>query len=80
VFFDRFRRFGNRHGAGSFPARRVASSALQSLPDNQRDRLVDGAGMGFLFGNTELGQHVDNRVRWNFELPCQLVDADFRHR
>jgi hypothetical protein len=78
-FFDRFR-FGNCHASFEFPARRIASSALQSLPDNQCDGLVNGAGVGFLFGHTELGQHVDNRVRWHFELPGQLVDANFGHR
>jgi hypothetical protein len=79
VLFDLFG-FGNGHGALEFPARRVAASALQTLTDNQCHGFVDGAGMGFLLGNTELGQHVDDRVRWNFELPCQLVYADFRHR
>jgi hypothetical protein len=73
-------RFGNCHGTVGFPARRIASPALQAFPDNQRDRFVNGAGMGFLLRDTELGQHVDNGVRWDFELPCQLVDADFRHR
>jgi hypothetical protein len=79
VLLYRFR-FGNRHGTLGFPARRVASSTLQAFPDNQCDGFVNGAGMGFLLGDTELGQHVDNGVRWNFQLPCQLVDADFRHR
>jgi hypothetical protein len=78
VLLDRFR-LGNRHRAVGFPARRVAPSALQPIPNNQRDGFVNGAGVCFLLGNTELGQHVDDRVRWNFELPCQLVDANFRH-
>ena len=77
--FHRFR-FGNCYGRFVFPARRVAFAALQSFTDNLLDAFVDGTGVGFLFGNTELGQHVDNRVRRNFELPGQLVDADFRHR
>jgi len=68
LLFNRFR-FGNRHGARGFSARGIAASALQALPDNQRDRFVNGAGVGFFLGDTELGQHVDDGVRWNFELP-----------
>jgi hypothetical protein len=79
LLLHRFR-FGNRHGTVGFPARLVASPALQAFLDNQRDGFVNGAGMGFLLRDTERGQHVDNGVRWNFQLPCQLVYANFRHR
>jgi len=78
VLLDRFM-FCNCNGTVGFPVS-GACSTLQALPDDLRDRFVNGAGVGLLFGNTELGQHVDNRVRRNFELPCQLVDADFNHR
>ncbi len=71
---------GNGDRAFEFLACRRACSALQSFPDDLLDAFVNRTGVGFLFGDTELGQHLDDEVRWNFELPCQLVDTDFRHR
>jgi hypothetical protein len=71
---------GNGYRAAGFLACRRACRALQSLPDDLLDAFVNRAGVSFLFGDTELGQHLDDEMRWNFELPCQLVDTDFRHR
>jgi len=63
-----------------FRAHRHASTTLHALPDLLGDVFVNGAGMSFLLGDTELGQHVENCMRWDFELPRQLVDSDFRHK
>jgi len=71
---------GNGDRSVGFTAHGRACSTLHTQAKLLGDVVVNGAGVGFLLGNTELGQHVDNRVRWNFQLPCQLVDADFRHR
>jgi hypothetical protein len=71
---------GKGYRAAGFLACRRACCALQSLPDDLLDAFVNRAGVSFLFGDTELGQHLDDEMRWNFELPCQLVDTDFRHR
>jgi hypothetical protein len=71
---------GNGYRGVRFLACRRACSTLQSIPDDLLDAFVNRAGVSLLFGDTELGQHVDDEVRWNFELPCQLVDTDFRHR
>jgi hypothetical protein len=65
-------RFVMRHGAGTF--------TKQARPKPLGDIFVDGAGMGLLFRYTELWQHVDDRVRGNFELSCQLVDTNFHHK
>jgi hypothetical protein len=72
-------RFGDCHRRVGFPVRHGARSALQPFPDDLSNRFVNGTGVGFLLGDTELGQHVENRMRWDFELPCQLVDSNFRH-
>jgi hypothetical protein len=45
----------------------------------QCDVVVDRAGVGFLFSNTQLRQEVEDAVRLHLELPGQLVNSDFRH-
>src|SRR6202034_725039 len=52
-------KLGNGDRGVGFLARRRARSALQSLPDDLLDAFVNRAGMGFLFGDTELRQHLD---------------------
>ena len=41
--------------------------------------LFKGTGVGFLLSDTEFREHIENCVRWNLELPGQLVNADFTH-
>jgi hypothetical protein len=41
--------------------------------------VVDRAGMGQGFGDTELVQFIDDLTRLNFELPRQLIDSDLTH-
>jgi hypothetical protein len=73
-------RLGNGDGAIGFAAHRSARSALHPLPDYFGHRLINRAGVRFLLGNAELGQHVDDGVRGDLKLPCQLVDSNFTHR
>jgi hypothetical protein len=49
-------------------------------PDLVRHIVVNRAGVRFLFRYAEFRQHFEDLVRWNFELPGQLVYADFLHR
>jgi len=49
-------------------------------PDLVRHIVVNRAGVRFLLRYAEFRQHFEDLVRWNFELPGQLVYADFLHR
>jgi hypothetical protein len=71
---------GHRHGRVGFAAHCSAGSALHSLPDDFGHWLIYRAGVGFLLGDTELGQHVDNGVRGDLKLPCELIDSNFTHK
>jgi hypothetical protein len=56
------------------------AATLHSLADDLRHRLIDGTGMSFFLGDAELGQHVDDLVRGDLQLPGQLIDANFTHK
>ena len=79
-------RFPGRLGLGhgdrriGLAAHRSAGSTLHPLPDYFRHRLIDGARVSLLLANAELGQHVDDGMRGDFELPCELVDSNFTHK
>jgi len=53
---------GNGYRGLRFLACRRACSALQSFPDDLLDAFVNRTGVGFLFGDTELGQHLDDEM------------------
>jgi hypothetical protein len=53
--------------------------SVDALSHQFRDRLINRAGMRLLFGDANLRQHFYDHVRWNLQLPRQLVDADFAH-
>ncbi len=72
-------RLGNGDGGVGFAAHGSARSTLHSLPDDFSHRLINGAGVGLLFGDAELGQHVDDGMRGDLKLPGQLIDSDFTH-
>ncbi len=72
--------FGNRDGAAGFEAQRRAAPALDSLPDDFRHRLINGTGVGLLLADSELGQHVDNGMGGDLQLPCELIDSNFAHK
>lgn len=44
-----------------------------------RNVFVYRAGMCFLLGDSELREQVNNAVRLDFQLPCQLVNSNFTH-
>jgi hypothetical protein len=73
-------RLDNGDRSIGFAAHRSARSALHSLPKLFGDVVINGTGVRFLFGNAELRQHVDDGVRGDLKLPCQLIDSDFAHK
>jgi hypothetical protein len=46
----------------------------------QRNLVVQRAGVGLLVRHSELGQQLQEDVRFYFELASQLIDANFTHR
>jgi len=60
---------------------RVRTSAIhpEMFPDELGDIVVQRAGMGFLLGHSQFGEHVENSLRLYLKLPRQLVDAGFSH-
>ncbi len=79
--FMPLRRLGLGHGDRrvGFAAHRSARSTLHPLPDYFGHWLINRAGVGLLFGDAELGQHVDDGMRGDLKLPGQLIDSDFTH-
>ncbi len=71
---------GNGDRGIGFAAHGSARSTLHSVPDYFRHRLINRAGVGFLLGDTELRQHVDDGMRRDFQLPCELIDSNFTHK
>ena len=58
----------------SFPTR-----TRKALAQQFSNILIHRAGMGFLFGHPEFRQEVQNRARFDLELPRQLIDANLLH-
>ena len=46
------------------------------LANLYRKRLINGAGMGFLFGYANIGQHINNGLGLDLKLAGQIVDAN----
>jgi len=44
-------------------------------------RLVvfERAGMGFLLGDADFGQHIENRFALDFQFPGQIVNSNLTH-
>jgi hypothetical protein len=72
--------FGNGDRRAVFVAQRSSTAALHPLTDDFRHRLIDGAGVGLLLADSELGQHVDNGMGGDLQLPCELIDSNFAHK
>ena len=68
--FPLFRRCGARRSV-RFPG--------QPALDLYRYGFIDRAGVGFLFGDAQLREHVEDHVRFHLELACQLVNSNFDH-
>jgi len=71
---------GDGHGSIGLAAHGSTRTALHPLTDYFGHRLIHGAGVGLLLGHAELGQHVDDGVRGNLQLPCELIDSNFTHK
>jgi hypothetical protein len=71
---------GDRHRTLSFAAHCIARTTLDACAKPFGDIFIDGAGMRLFFGDAEFGQHVDDGMRRDLELPGELVDSDFTHK
>jgi len=71
---DLFRRGGLRFG--------FQIGHIESVKPSQLDGhvLVDGAGVGFLFGNAQFRQAIQDFMSLDFQFPRQLVDSNLLHR
>ena len=49
-------------------------------PQFDGDIFVDRAGVGLLLGHAQLGELVKNLVRFDLQLPSQLINANLVHR
>jgi len=49
-------------------------------PQLDRDIFVNRAGVGFLLGNTQFREQLQNFVSLYFQLPSQLVNANLSHK
>lgn len=74
------RRFRHGDSAFHFALGGLGPAVLHSRPKPLGYVLIDRAGVGFLFRDTELGQHFDDGVGGNLQLPCELIDANFTHK
>ena len=73
-------RLGHGDRSVGLAAHRGAGATLHSLPDYFSHWLINGAGVRLLLADTELGQHVDDGVRGDLKLPCELIDSNFTHK
>jgi hypothetical protein len=87
VLFFVFDGFGDRHvaivGVVAVVAVLIRARVFMAEPllDGDRHVLVDRAGVRLLFLDTELRQQLQNSVRLDLKLACQLVDSDLQlHR
>jgi hypothetical protein len=71
-----FRLGGQRAAAGRFFNCGLPS---QTPPHQQSLIVFQRTGVGLLLRDAQLGKHVDYRVGLHFQLPGQLVDANFTH-
>jgi hypothetical protein len=73
-------RLGDSNRGVSFAAHRSARSTLHPLPDYFSHWLINGTGVRLLLAHAQFGQHVDDSVRGDLKLPCQLIDSNFTHK
>lgn len=71
---------GDGDGCVGLAAHGSALSTLHAQPQLLGDVFIYGAGVGLLLGDAELGQHVDDGVRGDLKLPCELIDSNFTHK
>jgi len=80
LLFDRLLlRNGDGLRAVIYRLRGRFSLTLNTFPHEFGYRFIDGAGVSLLLGDAELGQHFEDHVRGNLELPGKLIDTNFAH-
>jgi hypothetical protein len=65
-------RFGRR--------RRIGHIVTVVPPQLDRHILVNRAGMGFLLGDAQFREQLQNFMSFYFQLPSQLVNANLSHK
>jgi len=53
--------------------------AVEVSPNFLRFVLFERAGMGFLLGDADFGQHIENGFALDFQLPGQIVNSNLTH-
>ena len=76
------RRCGHRCRLFGDFLRRLRLGRGEAIQRSQLDRhvFVDRAGVRLLFRYAELGKPLQNFMSFDFQLPCQLVDANLLHK
>lgn len=70
-----------RRGGARFRFRVLLGNLMaEEPPQFDGDVFVDRAGMGLLLGYAQLGELVQNLVRFDFQLPSQLINTNLVHR
>jgi hypothetical protein len=41
--------------------------------------VFERTGMRLLLGDTDFGQHIENRFAFDFQLPGQIIDSNLTH-
>jgi hypothetical protein len=73
-------RCGRRSGARFRFRGFLGNFVAEEPPQFDGDIFVDGAGVGLLFGYTQLREPVNDLVGLNFQLPSQLINTNLVHR
>ncbi len=60
-------------------SRRLFGMSAEILADQYCLVLLDRAGVRLLFGNSDFGKRVKNRLALDFQLPRQIVDSNLAH-
>jgi len=59
--------------------RMTLAGTVEVDPNFFRFVLFERAGMGFLLGDANFGQHIENRFALDFEFPGQIVNSNLTH-
>jgi hypothetical protein len=58
---------------------RLGGSAGEHAPNQESLVVLERTRVGFLVGDADGRQEVDDHARLYFQLACQLIDANFAH-
>jgi hypothetical protein len=71
--------FATRGARRSRGGRRFLGMSAEVVPDQNGFVFFQRAGVRFLFGNTDFGEHVKNRLALDLQLPRQIIDSNLTH-